>query len=616
MLDNETDKRAGILNFLENNKASNVVEIDDFQDAYLKEEDGNLFLRLRNLDGSRNPFTSIEISWVRDLPNMSNVLQKGLLEYARGDVTHVTVKALVGGLKNGWVKFLNESNAQEKSWADISGSELQQFAVWVRKQSKSNGTRNSLSGALGRCLKAYLNQNNEGDVEYQDVEKIIHLNDFANLVSRTQSRSGKVKAPHNASKKFMSEEEIKRIYNKVADDVEKITSEWHERQSQLKNAKESFDPDRTYSGADLFNGSSDLLIAWVDNKYSGILPGDREDRILKYGIRTNSKRKPKHGLTRADLRKYFYVDQDDLVPFVILFLLKTAWNSQPLLDLKLSNIRSLDNGSISLETFKNRAAGKPQYAGEKDNDPENPISFAGMVQTLKEMTSRIRPETGVFADYLFLSAGEKGLNPPAESANNFTAQPFKKYVENAGYEGLVPSNIRPSLLNNIANGYSIYEAFNVANHSTLATTLKHYISEDTKRKSTIRLAELNSAVDRWAKTKGVIDPRNRQSGSDIFVATIGFDCHDPWNSPFEKKQRLCQKTGYCVACPNSEFVRSDPIKVAYLLAYSKAIAECQRIDSEDRKRLGTNYRNIVDLIDPKVLQKALELSQPKVKVTE
>ena len=83
----------------------------------------------------------------------------------------------------------------------------------------------------------------------------------------------------------------------------------------------------------------------------------------------------------------------------------------------------------------------------------------------------------------------------------------------------------------------IYEAFNVANHSALATTLKHYISEDTKRKSTIRLAELNSAVDRWAKTKGVIDPRNRQSGSDIFVATIGFDCDDPWNSPFEKKQR-------------------------------------------------------------------------------
>ena len=94
MLDNETDKRAGILNFLENNKASNVVEIDDFQDAYLKEEDGNLFLRLRNLDGSRNPFTSFEISWVRDLPNMSNVLQKGLLEYARGDVTHGTVKSV------------------------------------------------------------------------------------------------------------------------------------------------------------------------------------------------------------------------------------------------------------------------------------------------------------------------------------------------------------------------------------------------------------------------------------------------------------------------------------------------------------------------------------------
>ena len=45
MLDNETDKRAGILNFLEDNKASNVVKIDDIQDAYLKEEDGKLFLR-------------------------------------------------------------------------------------------------------------------------------------------------------------------------------------------------------------------------------------------------------------------------------------------------------------------------------------------------------------------------------------------------------------------------------------------------------------------------------------------------------------------------------------------------------------------------------------------
>ncbi len=124
---------------------SGVVQISDHfeDDVNIIEEDGDLKLRMRNPEGSENDWKKFNISFLRDVPRMQEVLKLGLLDYASSN-GQLSVKATVSGLRTGWVAFLLENKMSDLAISKVSGTILTSFALFVRAKYSNNGSRRHL----------------------------------------------------------------------------------------------------------------------------------------------------------------------------------------------------------------------------------------------------------------------------------------------------------------------------------------------------------------------------------------------------------------------------------------------------------------------------------------
>ncbi|WP_137679100.1 hypothetical protein [Aurantiacibacter suaedae] len=301
----------------------------------------------------------------------------------------------------------------------------------------------------------------------------------------------------------------------------------------------------------------------------------------------------KHGMIPT--RRLLYATFRDLVPFVILIGTKTAFNSDTVLSLKWSQVRtSRDKKTITFLGIKNRASDLQVSMTEAgtalDHDfaaePGVPFAFADLLDMLRELTERTRHilSDPSQADRLFVGIPAWGSQtvksydhkngPSSDEAWKYSLQ---KFVNDHGLKPFSLQTVR------FTEGESewrrtgdLLAVRDRLGHTHIATTRTHYTSDGMRRDSQLRVAETQAFYHRWARTEGRIDPR-QQPEKCRSAATPGFGCLDPFNSPRpgQSKGKLCTAYGECADCPLAQAWPHNVQAAAYYLALPKAINDAR-----------------------------------------
>jgi hypothetical protein len=123
-------------------------------------------------------------------------------------------------------------------------------------------------------------------------------------------------------------------------------------------------------------------------------------------------------------------------------------------------------------------------------------------------------------------------------------------------------------------------------------------------------------MERWADTKGKMDPRHLTSKADLKSATPGFGCLNPYESPLadETVGRLCQLEGHCARCPNAILRSDNPTLIAYVVAYAEAAAKATHLSPIVFDELLNGYKQLFKEVPGEVLKMALQLPKPEAQV--
>jgi len=251
----------------------------------------------------------------------------------------------------------------------------------------------------------------------------------------------------------------------------------------------------------------------------------------------------------------------------------------------------------------------------------DPLSLRSMLTVIKSMTERLRraaPE--IESDRVFLHVSDNSSKVSAGLEKIFNKQgqgAFRNFLDRHSLDEFNISSIRSTLLDAVTNGGGgLNQAASEGNHSETITTLRHYTSIRTAEGRRITLAESTLQMERWAQTKGEMDPRHLVSKADIKSATPGFGCLNPFESPLpgESPGRLCQSEGHCARCPNAILRSDDPSLIAYVVAYAEASANATHLSPMVFDELLNGYRQLFEEVPGEILEKALDLPKPEVQV--
>ncbi|MCE7798701.1 hypothetical protein LWE61_19410 [Sphingobium sufflavum] len=301
----------------------------------------------------------------------------------------------------------------------------------------------------------------------------------------------------------------------------------------------------------------------------------------------------KHGM--LPIRRLLYATFRDLVPFVLLIGVKTAFNPDTVLSLTWSRVKtSPDLRTVTFRGVKNRAASLQVSITDEDTSRDLdfpaelgvPFALADLLDMLRQFTERTRAilTDPNHADRLFIGIPAWGSynvksydNKNGLSVDSAWKLSLQKFIEDHGLRSFNLKMLRYS--EGEAEWRRTGDLLAVRDrlgHKSIATTRTHYTSDGMRRESQVRVAETQAFYHRWARTEGRIDPRNQPERCRS-AATPGFGCLDPFDSPRpgQRKDRLCTAYGECPDCPLAQAWPRDVQAVAYYLALPKAIHEAR-----------------------------------------
>lgn len=302
-----------------------------------------------------------------------------------------------------------------------------------------------------------------------------------------------------------------------------------------------------------------------------------------------------HGI--FSVRRLLYVNLRDLVPFIILICIKTAFNPNTVLSLKWSNVRYTHDGNLITIVGQKRRQDRQQSSTNDANDNEDEANYfrhsaevgitgglGDLLSWLRNITARTRAilDSPKDADKLFIGIPRKGGSTvksfggdAAEATDDIR---WKKALE----DFIKEHKLRPFTLKMLraTEGESEYFRSNGdlkavqarLGHKTARTTRTFYTSDWMRRSGQDRIAETQELYIRWAETGGLTDPRGKEAFTRG-ATTPGFMCLDPYDSPRNGQQRgkLCTAYGECPSCPLAAAKPKDPKAVALYLGLQKAI---------------------------------------------
>jgi hypothetical protein len=279
----------------------------------------------------------------------------------------------------------------------------------------------------------------------------------------------------------------------------------------------------------------------------------------------------------------------DLVPFAVMFAIRTAFNPDTVLTIDLSALRNSDIGcSMTLETEnakrKKIVADKIRSCRDQirtfptnDTNIDNPVVI---FRNIERITSKIRKFAGALDGKLFIyrskSDGIITDDVGCFSSNNGAYQgALSKFIKDNNLPRFTMAQIRPTIseLVDLVSEGDIKAQQTILNHMSVDTTDQHYVSTAGRRRRAERLSEIINRRERWLASKGKIDSRQPLPLGTGRAATAGFECFDPYDSPIPGQYagKSCSAWGECVTCPLASVVKKSPHALAHLIRLKSAI---------------------------------------------
>lgn len=303
------------------------------------------------------------------------------------------------------------------------------------------------------------------------------------------------------------------------------------------------------------------LVAAIEEAHGGLVPA----------------RLSVHNAVRRGLEKFggraiaplLYPDARSLFPYYLAILIHTAGNPEPIAALSTDcaqPIPLLDDRQMIVWT-KSRA-GEIQRRSFRTDDPNEPPA---LIRELLAYTEPLRRHASpALRERLLLFRGTMGRINCLSTA--LAKMIRREFIRRHGLPHFSLASIRPSVLSAFyrASG-DLREVKRVANHRSIATTVRYVDSREVQAEHRARIAALQSTfvghVARpAARASCAKRARDTKPVSGPAVSMFGFDCKDPFAglAAGTRRGQLCTHFLGCFTCPNA-IIPDDPRTLARLL---------------------------------------------------
>lgn len=499
-------------------------------------------------------------------------------------------RVFIANLSDGFFSFLHQS----KRWQSIGVEEIAaettaKFISWIDGRTSSTGkpygldTKRHFLGALRSILKELKKAG--ADLNVSD---IIPSNPWPGQAAAKQATEP------------LTPEEARMLGEDLLAQVLPI----------LDNAEGSLDRLSALDAVDtaeldIFDDQA-ACASLLLRHYGGCIPERRTiatDKSLPSGV---AEAVAQHGI--GQLTPFLGPSPADLVPLVNYLAFYTAFNEQPLLDLKLSEIQfeSAVAGRMLLPPYKNRARRRVRRTFADEGEADSPVRVVRVLARWTERLREIAPPT--IADDLFLyvpkfrSTGREVRSLSSrcqEGEADFRNHQAKIGPRvGIGYVGLRRVRVTAGDVVLDATNGDLMAAAAVLGHKNIATTAGPYRGQGAKKSSELVLAGAIAQRQRYLDSKGVVDARRNDHPSERSAATPGWWCLDPLDSPIpgQTRGKPCTAYPFCPDCPLGQLVSDQPLALArsLQLANKLEVAEQELGPRPWRERFGRVYSALVN----------------------
>jgi integrase len=575
-------------------------------------------LHIRFVPKKAAGYALIDCSAFLRLPLCAQAFAEALSKHAKGRMRG-TVEATAKNLQYGFVRFATEEGLADRlRVSDIDTALINAFISFLSEKRPDGSFVLAASTRLHRLgsLKTILEWLREsGESLPQDCE--VQTNPWPQA-----SRNEKRQSPAGLTK----EEWIKfygyccRVVAKTMAEVESI---WREEQGDSVRSL------HRVQGGPLIGGGQELLLQ-AKARFGCKLP---ERQALKASKDPMFEAIDAYGYAR--LARSFGPYAADLCAFVYYLLFTTSSNLQPLVDVRVDNVRLIENLGrklITVGSLKHRAT-TPAHPGGKPvrfsfTIGEDPMSPASVLQFLLRWTRYLRENSeSPIRNSLFLfiprnRTDASRLSTYAQEGrriSNFQRH-ATAFCRDGGFDWVGARQVRDAAAayaDELFRG-DVVATGNLLQHSNVETTRQHYQNASVRARQDANLAKGMQHRQRWVDSGGRIEPRNVDSDHDLSSATTPFRCIDPYDSPIvgQEKGKLCEAYGLCPSCPFASVNLDSPHAAARCLQLKNAMVEfrAKRGAAAFRIRLRESYLALVKrwlpAFTPEVWKRAAKLNLP------
>ncbi len=315
-------------------------------------------------------------------------------------------------------------------------------------------------------------------------------------------------------------------------------------------------------------GSLGWLLVEVDQRFGGIVPSSLElqrcgNHPLQLAVRRWGGAK--------QIEPCLYPRAVSLLPYYLAILIHAAGNPEPIAELGrdcLQDVPLLENRQ-ALVWFKARAGRLQRRSFERDAPFEPPA----LVRDLLTWNERLRPlAPPAQRDRLFIFKGLRTVNAMSTITVHHL---LGEFCQRHGLAAFSLASIRPSVLSSFyrASG-DLLRTRAVANHASIATTVRYVETPIVRQQNHARIATLQEAFIEHLAAPPATSPApvvaTSSSSAAIppgkTVSMFGFDCTDPLagTAPGTRRGEICTNFMGCFTCPNA-VIPPEPRTMARLL---------------------------------------------------
>lgn len=315
-------------------------------------------------------------------------------------------------------------------------------------------------------------------------------------------------------------------------------------------------------------GSLGWLLDQVDRRFSGIMPSALElERPGNHALKLALQRS---GGARQ-IEPLLYPRAVSLLPYYLAILVHTAGNPEPIAELDRDCLQALPllTDRETLVWFKARA-GRIQRRTFGIANAFEPPALVRDILTWNERLRRLAPPEQ--RNRLFLFKGLRSVNAMSTITVHHLLNAF---CERHGLPKFALASIRPAVLSSFYRvSGDLLRTKAVANHASLATTVRYVETPAVQMQNRSRIAAVQDAFIGHIESRQALDGAMPVDDTRPHVSVppgrvvsmFGFDCDDPLAgvAPGTRRGELCTSFMGCLTCPNA-IIAPDPATVARLL---------------------------------------------------